>query len=826
MPTYPSAWTDQQIANQITRSGLHWTQTSLTYSFNDLSTAGNALDATYQLWVSRAVQIVGEMIGINFTQVAGSGAITFNGSVNDGSYASTAWNVPSNNLTSANIYFDRSWSTNQSAVLGYGSYGLTTIIHELLHALGLEHPGNYNTTASYFPDALFLQDTARYSVMSYFDADWDGSGLSHWFKSAGVWHWENPQTPMVYDLLALTNGGFSGHFSGYSATIDTRLGDTTYGYNATAGINAVYNFVLNQAPVLTIYDAGSNDTLDLSGDTVATARTLTYNTAGVSTPADVTRTSTVIDIRPGAYSSTHGMSNNIGIAFRTVIENVTGTNFNDTITGNDAANILRGGLGNDTIYGGAGNDSVEGGAGADTLDGGEFETDTLNYLLSDAAVRVNTGTSSAAGGHAAGDVISNFESVLGSAFNDILSASGLGSALAGNAGNDFLYSTFGTWLTGGAGSDWFVFIDDQGGPGSAGSVSDLTSSDYVYIGGTTAKPVFSASGGSVSIGNYWLIGAAFANVTVITQATNTLLFDTNVSAINSVLAGGISALGAIGAYSTHIFDADANEGWLTIESAYTSANKLDFTNTVFDAGQPYYGLNSDYDQAGTQNWTKIDTYLSTASLTDSYFLLFDAGQGFYGYNSDNDQAGNQTWTQVNSYFATASLLDTYFVLFDAGQGYYGYNSDYDQAGNQTWSVVNTYMATASVIDTYYVAFDAGQPYFAINSDYDQAGSQTWSTVDTYYSAASVIDYYRVTFDAGQAYYSFDINYDQAANQTWSSIATYYSAPGIIDSETTYYDAGQPLHSRFVDYDQANAYAWNQHIVEYDTASHILNNYFI
>jgi Ca2+-binding RTX toxin-like protein len=740
MPSYPSAWTDQQIANQITREGLHWTQSSLTYSFNGLSTAGNTLDATYQLWINRAVQIVGEMIGINFNQVANSGNITFNGSINDGTYASTTWNVPSNNLISANIYFDRSWSSNQSPVLGYGSYGLTTIIHEFLHALGLEHPGNYNVTASYFPDALFLQDTARYSVMSYFDADWDGSGSSHWYKSAGVWHWEYPQTPMVYDLLALTNGGFNGLFAGYNPNPATRTGDTTYGYHATAGINQVFNFAANVSPVLTIYDAGGADTLDLSGDTVATARWLTYDAAGASTPTDIVRSSSVVDLRPGSYSSTHGMSNNIGIAFGTFIENAIGTGFNDSVIGNNVGNIISGGSGNDSIYAGAGGDFLLGDSGADTLYGG-------------------------------------------------------------------------------ADADWFAFT--SGGD----SVLDFTSSDFAYFGGATSA-AFSVSGANVIVNGVTLAGAVTGDATAVAQASTTLLTISSMAAIQSVMAGGLSALGAFGAYLVTTFDANSNDAWRMIDYSYTSANALDFTNILYDAGQPYYALNSDYDQAGTQNWSKIDTYLSTASLTDSYFLLFDAGQGFYGYNSDNDQAGNQTWTQVNSYFATASLLDTYFVVFDAGQGYYGYNSDYDQAGNQSWSVINTYMATASVIDTYYVAFDAGQPYFAINSDYDQAGSQTWSTVNTYYSAASVIDYYRVTFDAGQAYYSFDINYDQAANQTWSSIATYYSAPGIVDSETTYYDAGQPLHSSFVDYDQANAYAWNQHIVEFDTANHILNNYYI
>ncbi len=50
----------------------------------------------------------------------------------------------------------------------------------------------------------------------------------------------------------------------------------------------------------------------------------------------------------------------------TNIENLTGSNLNDTLTGNAAANILNGGAGNDTLNGGAGNNSLIGAAGTDT----------------------------------------------------------------------------------------------------------------------------------------------------------------------------------------------------------------------------------------------------------------------------------------------------------------------------------------------------------------------------------------------------------------------------------------------------------------------------
>ena len=52
------------------------------------------------------------------------------------------------------------------------------------------------------------------------------------------------------------------------------------------------------------------------------------------------------------------------------VENVSGSNFSDTLTGNGLANILNGRGGNDSLTGDAGNDVLNGGEGDDTLAGG------------------------------------------------------------------------------------------------------------------------------------------------------------------------------------------------------------------------------------------------------------------------------------------------------------------------------------------------------------------------------------------------------------------------------------------------------------------------
>ncbi|MDB5438919.1 MAG: hypothetical protein JWM33_1346 [Caulobacteraceae bacterium] len=83
------------------------------------------------------------------------------------------------------------------------------------------------------------------------------------------------------------------------------------------------------------------------------------------TYADATAGVTVSLLIDGGQN-THGA----GIDTLVAIENLTGSNFNDTLTGDNAANVLTGGAGTDTLDGGTGADTLIGGAGADILTGG------------------------------------------------------------------------------------------------------------------------------------------------------------------------------------------------------------------------------------------------------------------------------------------------------------------------------------------------------------------------------------------------------------------------------------------------------------------------
>lgn len=119
-------------------------------------------------------------------------------------------------------------------------------------------------------------------------------------------------------------------------------------------------------------------------------------------------------------------------------ENVTGTVFRDVLIGDAGANILSGGASGDTI---------SGGKGADILDGGTNpgEYDTVSYAGSAANVTVvlgangaETTVAGAAGSDGVGDKIKNFESIIGSDFNDTLTGNGDENLITGGLGSDIL----------------------------------------------------------------------------------------------------------------------------------------------------------------------------------------------------------------------------------------------------------------------------------------------------------------------------------------------------------------------------------------------------
>ena len=245
--------------------------------------------------------------------------------------------------------------------------------------------------------AEYFQDTAQFTIMSYFDAGYSGAAATSTGRRPPT---SPPQTPMLHDIAAVQTM--------YGADLTTRTGDTTYGFNSNAGRD-VFDFDVNINPFLTIYDAGGHDTLDFSGWTGIRCSTSTTASSAAATARRSTRPSSTRSGRhqPGNPTRRSGkrssraaptfpgfLSDNISIAYGTVIEDgITGSG-NDALIGNEVANRLDGGAGQDTYTGGAGNDVFVVGhagnadfltdfkSGADKLDLSAFGMDSSDITFS------------------------------------------------------------------------------------------------------------------------------------------------------------------------------------------------------------------------------------------------------------------------------------------------------------------------------------------------------------------------------------------------------------------------------------------------------------
>ncbi|WPN56566.1 retention module-containing protein [Pseudomonas sp. P9_31] len=111
-----------------------------------------------------------------------------------------------------------------------------------------------------------------------------------------------------------------------------------------------------------LFSGAGNDLLD--GGTGNDTASYAHATAGVT-----------VDLSQLAAQNTVGA----GTDTLTGIENLTGSNFNDSLTGDNNSNIINGGLGNDALNGGGGDDVLIGGLGNNTLTGGSG-ADTFEWL--------------------------------------------------------------------------------------------------------------------------------------------------------------------------------------------------------------------------------------------------------------------------------------------------------------------------------------------------------------------------------------------------------------------------------------------------------------
>ncbi len=571
----PATWTNTQIINNLLRTGAEWTGSIISYGFPTAAPSWSfstgegpgfsPLNIAQKDAARLAVKLWDDLIAPDFVETTSTANVTFQNTTTDIGYAHAYYPGGS---AGGSVWFNPTYGassgTNDLVTPDAGQWGFLAYIHELGHALGLPHPGTYNGgSPTYANDALYAQDSIMYTVMSYFGASATGAD---WRASDGNLYYA--QTPMLHDVLAIQ--------ALYGAETSTRAGDTRYGFNATAGVS-IFDFTQNTHPILTIWDGGGNDWLDLSGFATASR----------------------IDLNPGTFSDCDGMTMNVAIAYACDIENAAGGLASDSLTGNALANILQGNGGNDTLLGEAGNDTLNGGIGNDILRGGTgadillggagddlFYADAVDYLLQfdgglgyDILYFSGTPTvsfayadygfeemwlldgSAAVTGTTGADVLNGTDlgdTINGLAGDDTLNGGNGADILAGDAGNDVLNGGLGAdTMIGGDGNDTYTVdnigdvADETGGSGIdtvnssvsftlLGDIEKLTLTGSSHLNGTGngLANVLTGNGG-----NNILEGRGGADQLIGGNGTDTASYAASSAAVSVNLLTGLGSGG-------------------------------------------------------------------------------------------------------------------------------------------------------------------------------------------------------------------------------------------------------------------------------------------
>jgi Ca2+-binding RTX toxin-like protein len=313
------------------------------------------------------------------------------------------------------------------------------LLHEIGHALGFKHPFDGDPTLE--PSL----NTASNTIMGYNAFTFTG-GLGFFDQQAAAF---------VYGSATVDGSHVAGWSWDTTARILTQTGGTTA--DRILGVN-VRDVLRGADGADTLVGFGGDDTLTGGGDDDALvggegADNLSGGLGadfldGGDNPAGTYDYARYDDADYGSLViSLSSPWTNTGAAQGDRyygIEGIVGGVGNDLITGSPTQNALWGAGGNDTVEGGAGNDYMNGGDGSDTL----------SYRNSNASVNVNLNSGAASGGHAEGDTIRKFESLLGSGFGDTLSGNTGNNVISGGGGGDTINAWHGNdYIFGGAGND-------------------------------------------------------------------------------------------------------------------------------------------------------------------------------------------------------------------------------------------------------------------------------------------------------------------------------------------------------------------------------------
>src|SRR5450631_93919 len=481
-----------------------------------------------------------------------------------------------------------------------------------------------------------------------------GSGADTMIGGSGTDTADYSASASAVTVNLATNVNTGGDAAGDSLSGIENVTGSAFNDTLTGDANA--NVLIGGAGTDTLDGATGNDTIDGG----AGNDTLTGG-AGTDTASYADATSAVT-----VNLSTATAQNTIGAGTDTLsgFENLTGSDYNDTLTGDGNANVITGGAGNDTLSGGAGNDTLTGGSGSDTAD----------YSNATAGVTVNLSTATAQNTVGAGtDTLSSMENLTGSNYDDSLTGTASANIISGGAGNDTIAGGAGAdTLNGGSGSDTLNYS------ASTASLTANLGNNTVSGGDATGDVIsnFESVTGSSSAAWNNIVGNMSANTLIGGSGSDVLLGG------QDIVNDGFFSQVNIGASDYQGFSAGQTMGGWTVVSG-----SVDLVNTTFFATD-HGGFSVDLDSSSPGS---IKQTLSTVA-GDTYTVAFDLAADFHDTVTTKTMqisaAGSSHnyvvteppgWSQSElgptfqtfTFTATGASTDLVFTSLDASNSQYG-----------------------------------------------------------------------------------------------------------------------------------------------------------
>jgi Ca2+-binding RTX toxin-like protein len=366
---------------------LKWSGVNLTYSFAEseiyyysgyLPTGEpykfEVLGSYLKSLARETFEYLSSILALTFTETTNTQTASFKFASHNmtmGGYAN-----PPTTTNAGTINIGSKYNNNQ-----LGQYGVDTLIHELGHALGLDHTsprGDATAGESGGDDVPSISDyldRSTFSIMSYASVKIADSNLSS-FSALDI-----------RALFALYGKRESTDATTFKLHYDSSL-STSSKQSSLNNIQASQWDIYGYAPFM-IVDNGGVDTIDVS-DWKGGVK-VDLSGWGIGPIEGVNQRYSFNSSTNGTlWSESEVGSPIVTIYPDTVIEKIIGSSENDILIGYTASETLLGGAGNDQITGGGGNDQINGGGGNDTINGGTG-IDTAVYLgnISDYLISYN-----------------------------------------------------------------------------------------------------------------------------------------------------------------------------------------------------------------------------------------------------------------------------------------------------------------------------------------------------------------------------------------------------------------------------------------------------